>query len=58
MTHPHTLLPSLEYPRKQARALLKALAAGDPQALARFQKRLPRFAGATLESLRAASRNR
>lgn len=48
MTRPRTVLPSLEYYRKQAKALLKAHAAGDPEALSRFQQHHPRLPSAPL----------
>src|SRR5262245_17653773 len=37
--------PSLEFDRKQAKALLEAARAGDPATLARFRAHHPRFAG-------------
>jgi hypothetical protein len=43
VTRSRTVPPGLEYHRKQAKALLKACAAGDPQALARFRQHHPRI---------------
>src|SRR5689334_200548 len=51
MTRARPVPPGLEYHRKQAKALLKALAAADSQALARFRRHHPRLAG--VEDLRS-----
>lgn len=52
MTRPRPVSPALEFQRKQAKALLKAHAAADAQALARFQQHHPRLAGLAPDSLR------
>src|SRR5262245_20935140 len=44
-TRPIPPRPSLEFDRKQAKALLDAVQAGDPSALARFRAHHPRFTG-------------
>jgi CheY-like chemotaxis protein len=54
MNRPHVVSPSLEYYRKQAKALLKAHAAGNPRALARFQQHHARLAGVSPQRLASA----
>ncbi|MCC7409739.1 MAG: hypothetical protein IT442_16865 [Phycisphaeraceae bacterium] len=46
--------PNLEHLRKQAKALLKACHAGDPQALARLRDTVPHLAGLSDDNLRRA----
>jgi CheY-like chemotaxis protein len=54
MDRSHSVLPRLDFYRKQAKALLKAHAGGAPQAMARFQQHHPRLAGASAESVASA----
>ncbi|MBU8538973.1 ankyrin repeat domain-containing protein [Falsiroseomonas tokyonensis] len=44
---------NLDHLRKQAKALLRALRAGDPEAIARFQRALPAAAGLSAEAIAA-----
>lgn len=60
MSHPHKFdlpaSPSLEQNRKRAKNLLKAVRAGDSEAVARFRSGHPRLGGASSEVIRKDAR--